>query len=366
VVTVAVLSLGVVAFLPASGVELEDSGAKAASRKGADETRCRVTLELGDGSRVVGRCLDDRLQFRSESLGDFKLEVKKLRVLESLPRTNLVKLSTARDILLAEPITKELRMETSFGSVKVPFETIRSLRVTLVGASGRPTRGLIGLWSADGDGRDAIGGKDGRLQNVRFVNGVSGQAFSFAPDSYPWGTYCGVQIQDQPAFALTRSLSVECWVRPRGHSAYMIFFRGDHRPGLDPYHLSMDGNQNLEFGVCDEEGKDATVRVPVELGAWIHVAGVLDDASGAMKLYTNGVLAAETETTVRPFGKLQEEEFPGVGIGNVNDGGNNFPFAGDIDEVGLYDRPLSQEEVNAIFAEHAAGAGERAGLLPAR
>jgi len=47
---------------------------------------------------------------------------------------------------------------------------------------------------------------------------------------------------------------------------------------------------------------------------------------GTMSLYTNGVLAAQIVTTVRPFGTLQADESPGVGIGNVNDGGNNFPF----------------------------------------
>jgi len=63
---------------------------------------------------------------------------------------------------------------------------------------------------------------------------------------------------------------------------------------------------------------------------------------------------------------LQPDQSPGVGIGNLNDGGNNFPFIGDIDEVGLYDRALSEAEVNAIYAEHAADAGSRADPLPPR
>ena len=179
--------------------------------------------------------------------------------------------------------------------------------------------------------------------------------------------YTGVQIADRPEYALTHSLSIECWIRPRAHSAYIIFFRGDHRPGLDPYCLSMDGNQNLCFGISDgDNDHNLSVKTPVGLGAWIHAAGVLDDDTGTLSLYTNGVLAAQTTTNLRPFGALLPEESPGIGIGNVNDGGNNFPFAGEIDEVALYNRALSADEVNASYAEHAADAGEQVGPLPTR
>jgi len=244
-------------------------------------------------------------------------------------------------------------------------ELIRSLRVSVTGKMGRPTDGLVGLWSGEGNAVDSITGNNGVLQNVSFTDGVVGQAFLFAPNNYPPGTYTGVQIPDRPEYALTRSLSIEGWIRPRGHSAYVIFFRGDHRPGLDPYGLAMDGEQNLSFGISDgDNAHNISVKTPVDLGAWIHVAGVLDDDAGTLSLYTNGVLAAQITTTFRPFGSLQPNESPGIGIGNVNDGGNNFPFAGEIDEMALYNRALSLDEVNASYAEHAANASGRAAPLP--
>jgi hypothetical protein len=224
---------------------------------------------------------------------------------------------------------------------------------------------LVGLWSAEGNAVDSVTGHKGNLVNVRFTEGVAGQAFLFAPDDFPPGTRTGVEIADQPAYALTKSLTVEAWIRPRGNG-YVIFFRGDHRPGLDPYSLSLDGNLNLGFGICAEDGTGASVKTPISQGAWIHVAGVLDDTAGTISVYTNGVLAAQASTKVRPFGALQPNEWPGVGIGNVNDGGNNFPFAGEIDEVGLYDRALSEVEINGIYLEHAESAGSRAEPLPTK
>ena len=74
---------------------------------------------------------------------------------------------------------------------------------------------------------------------------------------------------------------------------------------------------------------------------WYHVAATLDGVSGTMSIYTNGTLAAQTVTAIRPFGTLIAGDSPGVGIGNLNDGGNNFPFIGDIDEISLYNRALT-------------------------
>jgi arabinan endo-1,5-alpha-L-arabinosidase len=174
-----------------------------------------------------------------------------------------------------------------------------------------------------------------------------------------------VQIPDKPAFALTKSLTIEGWVRPRGNG-YVIMSRGDHRPGLDPYTLSMQANHDLHFQICDDENNTAIVATELAYGRWTHVAATLDGDTGTMSLYTNGVLAAQTVTHVKPIGALRPEMSPGLGIGNLNDGGNDFPFIGDLDEIALYDRALSVEEINAIYSENAANADGRAELLPPR
>ena len=328
----------------------------------------RLTVELRDGSRVIGLSKDASFVFRSAILGELILPLQKIRAVEAGAGTNFFKLTTAGgDALQVGFDMENIRVATTYGTVGLPTAMIKSVRVSPTsGAVGRPMDGLIGLWSGEGNAVDSVAGNNGTLVNAGFTDGVVGKAFSFAPDSFPYGTYTGVQIPDRPAYALTKSLTVECWIRPRGNG-YIIFFRGDRRPGTDPYCLSLDGHLNLCFAICDgNNDHNVTVKTPVGLGAWIHVAGVLDDGAGTLSLYTNGVLAAQLTTDVRPFGALQPDQSPGVGIGNLNDGGNNFPFIGDIDEVGLYDRALSEAEVNAIYAEHAADAGSRADPLPPR
>jgi hypothetical protein len=330
-------------------------------------TSFRLTVELRDGSRVVGAAKDSRLEFVSDTLGKLKLPLEKIRAVETTAKTNLVKLtSVAGDTLTAKFLSEEIRVETSYGTVSLPVGMVKNLRVTAVGGPGRPQDGLLALWSVkDGAVVDSVGGNNGSLRNASITDGMAGKAVLFAPDSFPYGTYCGVQIADRPAYALTKSLTIDAWARPRGNG-YYILFRGDHRPGLDPYGLSSDGHGNYGFGICGGDNSSASVNAHIESGAWVHVAGVLDGDTGTMSFYTNGVLAAQNTTTVRPFGDLLPDESPGVGIGNVNDGGNNFPFVGEISEVGLYDRALSAEEVNAIYTEHAADAGARAEPLPLR
>ena len=199
----------------------------------------------------------------------------------------------------------------------------------------------VALWLANGDATDSAHGHDGVPVNVSFTKGVVGSAFAFHPESNPVGAYSGIKIPDDPALAATNAFSIEGWIKPTG-LGYVIFWRGDNRPGTDPYSVSMD-NTRLKFTICDEADNDAWASAQIAYDQWWHFAAVYDN--GTLTLYTNGVIAAETNTMIRPFGRLMESESPGVGIGNLNDGGNNFPFRGDIDDIAFYNRALSPLEV---------------------
>jgi|GEM_PF-1135958 len=216
-----------------------------------------------------------------------------------------------------------------------------------------PPAGLVGWWKGDGSTLDSLAANNGVNQNVAFSNGVVDRAYAFDPENLAYGTYSGIQIADQPAYALTNSLTIEGWIRPRG-DGYMIFWRGDQRPGLDPYSVSMQSSNTI-FAICDAGGNSVFVEAPMNYFAWTHLAATLDGSSGTLSIYTNGVLAVQTNTTIRPFGSLQAGQSPGVGIGNVNDGANNFPFLGDIDEISLYNRALSAGEIQAIYGAGSLG-----------
>jgi hypothetical protein len=218
-----------------------------------------------------------------------------------------------------------------------------------------PPAGLIGWWKGDGNGFDAAAGNNAyAMPNISFTPGIVGQVFACDPENLTWGTYSGIRVADQPAYALTNSLTIEGWIRPRG-DGYCIFLRGDNRSGLDPYALSMQLNNFIAFGITDANGNYASVQAPLVYSQWWHVAGTLDGASGKLSLYTNGTLAAQITTTIRPFGALIPTDYPGIGIGNVNDNFNNFPFWGDIDEISLYNRALTAAEVQGLYNAYNSG-----------
>jgi Concanavalin A-like lectin/glucanases superfamily len=213
--------------------------------------------------------------------------------------------------------------------------------------SNRP----IALWRADGDAKDAIGNHDGVLENVTFTTGQIGEAFAFDPETY---TNVRVRIPDSPDFILTHSLSIEGWVRPRGDGG-IIFFRGDNRPGFDPYSLSMQDSNTITFAITGEDGSSATVGTTLNSDQWQHVAATLDAGNGSMKIYVNGVLAAQTTTAIRPLANLISGDDPGIGIGNTHEDSNDFAFYGDVDQISLYSRALSPVEILNIYNAGLAG-----------
>jgi RHS repeat-associated protein len=220
-----------------------------------------------------------------------------------------------------------------------------SLSVTPWVPSYRPTNGLVGWWRGEDNGMDSFGGHDALvMDDISYTPGVLGQAFHCDPAI---GTP-RILISDCADFQLTNSLTIEGWVRPHG-PGYVVFWRGDDRAGLDPYTLSMQNNNTILFSICNASNDTVSVQTPIPYNNWTYVAAVLDGSAGTITLYTNGVVAAATTTIVRPFAQLEPLDDPGVCIGNVGEGGDNFPMYGDIDEIALYSRALSQAEITNIY-----------------
>lgn len=208
--------------------------------------------------------------------------------------------------------------------------------------------GLVAWWTGNGTTSDETGNHNATLVNgATYAAGQVGQAFKLD------GVNDRVQVADSPSLALTQSLSIEAWIKADGLPSEQgeIFFRGDDRGGLDPYSLSLQPNGQLRWQVVS--GPDAAeVWSPIPLGQFVHVAATLDDATGQLSLYLNGVLASQTVTSVRPFGALSPTSNPGIGIGNH--GGSpatphNFPFKGLIDELKVHNSALSLAQVQASF-----------------
>jgi Concanavalin A-like lectin/glucanases superfamily len=207
-----------------------------------------------------------------------------------------------------------------------------------------PTAGLVAWWRGNGDATDSSGnGYNGTmLGGMGFTSGVFGQAFAGNSNQRMF-------VNDNPAFQLTSSLSIGAWVNVS--AGYAVLQRGDSRGGNDPYQLSGDNAGHMVFQIQhdpDTSGKLLSASIP--LHQWVQVTATLDGATGDMRLYLNGNLAAEDSTTIRPFAALNSTLSPGIAIGNTASDGD-FPLVGGIDEVLLYNRALSPAEVMSLVPE---------------
>ncbi len=212
---------------------------------------------------------------------------------------------------------------------------------------------VVAAWSAENNAQDSVGGNNGTLYNgATYATGQIGQAFKFD------GINDRINVADSPSLKLTQSMTIEGWIKvnalpagaPFDHGE--ILFRGDDRGGLDPYSLSTEPGGTIRFSISPITNQGVSIQASVPTGQFFHVAATLDDATGAMRLYLNGTLVAQTTTSARPFGDLDPSSNPGIGIGNH--GGfpttpHNFPFNGLIDELKVYDHALTAADVLANF-----------------
>jgi hypothetical protein len=90
----------------------------------------QLTLELRDGSRVVGKGLDDSLTFHSAALGDLQLSWAGIRSIEFAAGTNTARLTaTNGDVFAVQVAAEAFRVETGFGQTEMPVKLIRSVKV---------------------------------------------------------------------------------------------------------------------------------------------------------------------------------------------------------------------------------------------
>lgn len=219
-----------------------------------------------------------------------------------------------------------------------------------VARPGRPVstlnEALVGHWTMDtGEMRDASGhGLHAIvLGSPELVKGKKGNAIRF-DGKRDWAV-----VKDE-SLDLLHYLTVTSWIRGfdpvRGYG--QVVWYGDGAWGQDPYSLSIQEGR-IGFRVDDIatqwEVKTETGPSPDE---WTFVAGVLDtndDGLMKLKLYVNGILAAE---------KTSEEPYRYIALGrmwlcfaSVGDGDTLTEL--DLDEVRIYNRPLSPEEVSTLY-----------------
>lgn len=208
------------------------------------------------------------------------------------------------------------------------------------GACVFPPADLVSWWPGDLHADDIQGGYDGTLFNgAAFAPGKVGPAFSFdGVDDYVATTLINSEV-----------FTWDAWIMIDSFGSYqsIITVPSPHYILMDV--LGSNAGSNASFWTRDGLGGHNLGITGLSVGTWHHIAFVREGDSivNGYKAYLNGKLTGSKDTGTPTL----STDF--VRIGGRQGTGQNFP--GLIDEVEVFNRALSQPEIQSIFDAGSAG-----------
>jgi hypothetical protein len=186
-----------------------------------------------------------------------------------------------------------------------------------------PPSGLLAFWPADGDAKDVVGGHDGAFVDDAnaAATGRIGMAFDFD------GNFDQVAISDPPT---SDAFTIEAWIN----------FDADDINYRTVYAAAQRGFWTRDGRITwwqTSERYASTGRIPV--GAFHHVALSYDGAT--FTGYIDGVAQGTAS--------YSGASLPGGSATGIGGHGNEY-VTGQIDELSVYDRALTESEIDSIVA----------------
>jgi Concanavalin A-like lectin/glucanases superfamily/Domain of unknown function (DUF1929)/Bacterial Ig domain len=180
---------------------------------------------------------------------------------------------------------------------------------------------------------DPIDGHNGTISGAtRVPDGRYGGALSFD------GVNDTVSVPNDPAFNLSAGMTIEAWVKPTALTSWRSVVSKEQATAL-PYALYASNDVGEPAGTVFTTSALAASGPPaLGLATWTHLAMTWDGAQ--VRLYVDGALVA---TRAAPGNLL-------TSTGQLKIGGNALRgefFSGLIDDVRVYDRPLSSDKIGA-------------------
>lgn len=166
-------------------------------------------------------------------------------------------------------------------------------------------------------------------------HGYAGKGFTFD------GTGDYITIPDSSSLDITNSITISAWFKTTTTNKYHQYIASKTEEGLSTsWSLALQFG-SVEFYIKTEESSFyAYSPMQVTPGVWYHVTGIYD--GNIQQMYINGVFAVSNSIS----GPLLPNN-GNVQVGNSSK--SNYPFYGDIDEVLIFNRALSPEEITMLF-----------------
>jgi hypothetical protein len=224
---------------------------------------------------------------------------------------------------------------TDVESVTLPIDTVQ------------PPAGLVAAYSFDAGSGSTVADSSGN-NNTGTISGATwttlgwfGNALSFD------GVNDWVTVNDAPSLDLTTGMTLEAWVYPTAGGGWRTAVMKEQSGHL-AYALDASSSTNQPRGeVFTTSDFGAVGPAALPLNTWTHLATTYDGAT--LRLYVNSALVSSTAVS----GTIVTSGQP------LRIGGNAVwgeYFQGRIDEVRIYNRALSQAEIESDMNTSVSGA----------
>jgi hypothetical protein len=247
-------------------------------------------------------------------------------------------------------------------AVALPLLAVPSSRaddiyvVTTTANCVQPPSGLGAWYPGDGNANDIQGTNNGTLagSGTTFPVGEVGQAFSFSGSGY-------VSVNNSSSLNPTAAMTVDAWVKTTNSSVEgSLMSKFQHSNGAasdDSYYLGINGvgspgtlRWQLDTPLGDFILNSPTLNIFD--GQFHHVAATYDGS--LMVIYVDGQSVASRSAN----GAIQTTTTPlylGAAIDASVVGATGRFFVGQLDEVDIFNRALTQTEIQSIFNAGSSG-----------
>ena len=210
---------------------------------------------------------------------------------------------------------------------------------------------LVSWWGLDGVGTDLIGSNDGTINGATITNGYIGDALNFVGTNGAGSVDDNVDLGVNANLKLTGNLTVGAWVyAPLGSEGGMVVAATVTPYGYDIW-INKSGYPRIEVDTVND-ALNASYGTSDIRGAW-HYLVITYNTNSTNALYVDGVKEASISNLVG--GNLDYDATDHVYIGTRADG---FSFTGKIDEVRIWNRSLSADEILNIYNNYTAGTAD--------
>ncbi|HEV2394849.1 MAG TPA: LamG-like jellyroll fold domain-containing protein [Verrucomicrobiae bacterium] len=250
---------------------------------------------------------------------------------------------TLTNLQLSQTGPYQVLVTNDFGSIT---SSIASLTVMPAPPCTNPPPGMVSWWRGEGNANDSVGMNPGALFNgAGFAPGLVQEGLSLN------GVNQYAQVSNAPSLNPTAALSLETWVYPISPlGAAMDILSKDDESANRQYLLNLVTSPSGQPVFRAHVGTPSGFTVlngtnVVQLNTWNYVAMTYDGSF--LRLYVNGALDTSAPVTGPVITTTQPLRF--------GRGGSSYYFHGLIDEISLYDRALTAQEIQGIYNASAGG-----------